>query len=43
MNCDVSNIVIVDKGRRIRFFTAGEVRAEEINGVKELFIALARE
>jgi predicted transcriptional regulator len=43
MKADVSNIVIIDKGGRIRFFTSGEVKAEEINGVKELLIALTRE
>jgi predicted transcriptional regulator len=39
----VSNIVIIDKGGRIRFFTSGEVKDEEINGVKELLIVLAGE
>ena len=43
MKADVSNIVIIDKGGRIRFFTSGEVTDEEINNVKELLIALARE
>jgi hypothetical protein len=43
MNSDVSNVVIIDKSGRIRFFTSGEVKDEEINGVKELLIALARE
>jgi len=43
MKADVSNIVIIDKGGRIRFFTAGEVKDEDINGVKELLIVLARE
>jgi hypothetical protein len=43
MKADVSNIVIIDKGGRIRFFTAGEVKYEDINGVKELLIVLARE
>jgi predicted transcriptional regulator len=43
MNSDVSNIIIIDKSGRIRFFTSGEVKAEEINGMKELLIALARE
>jgi predicted transcriptional regulator len=39
----VSNIVIIDKTGRIRFYTSGEVKAEEIDDVKELLIALARE
>lgn len=43
MKADVSNVVIIDKSGRIRFFTSGEVKDEEINGVKELLIALARE
>jgi predicted transcriptional regulator len=43
MKADVSNIVIIDKGGRIRFFTSGEVKDEEINGVKELLIVLAGE
>jgi predicted transcriptional regulator len=43
MNADMSNIVIVDKGGRIRFFTSGEVKAEEINGDKELLQLLAGE
>jgi predicted transcriptional regulator len=43
MKADVSNIVIIDKGGRIRFFTSGEVKAEEIDGVKELLKMLAAE
>jgi hypothetical protein len=43
MKAGMSNVVIIDKGGRIRFFTSGEVKPEEINGVKELLIALARE
>jgi predicted transcriptional regulator len=43
MKADVSNIVIIDKGGRIRFFTSGEVKAEESDDVKELLKALARE
>ena len=43
MKSDVSNVVIIDKTGRIRFYTSGEVKAEEINDVKELLIALARE
>jgi hypothetical protein len=43
MKADVSNIVIIDKGGRIRFFTAGQVKDGDINGVKELLIVLAGE
>lgn len=43
MKADVSNIVIIDKGGSIRFFTAGEVTAEEINDVKLLLKVLAGE
>ena len=43
MKPDESNIVIIDKGGRIRFFNSGKVKAEEINDVKELLITLARE
>jgi predicted transcriptional regulator len=43
MKADVSNIVIIDKSGRIRFFTSGEVKAEEIDGVKELLKMLAAE
>jgi predicted transcriptional regulator len=43
MKADVSNIVIVDKSGRIRFFTSGVVKAEEIDGVKQLLILLAAE
>ncbi|HEU4345195.1 MAG TPA: YtfJ family protein [Candidatus Binatia bacterium] len=43
MKSDVSNVVIIDKSGRIRFFTSGEVKAEEINEVKELLTALAKE
>ncbi|MDZ4342289.1 MAG: YtfJ family protein [Candidatus Binatia bacterium] len=43
MKADVSNVVIIDKSGRIRFFTSGEVKPEEINGVKGLLTALARE
>ncbi len=43
MKAGMSNVVIIDKGGRIRFFTSGEVKPEEINAVKELLIALARE
>ena len=43
MKADVSNVVIIDKSGRIRFFTAGDVTAEEINNLKQLLIALTRE
>ena len=43
MKADVSNIVIIDKGGSIRFFTSGEVSAEEINNVKLLLKMLAAE
>ena len=43
MKADVSNVVIIDKGGTIRFFTSGEVTAAEIKAVKELLIVLARE
>ncbi len=43
MKADVSNVVIIDKSGRIRFFTSGEFTDEQINDVKELLIALARE
>jgi predicted transcriptional regulator len=43
MKTEVSNVVIIDKGGRIRFFTSGEVKAEEIDGVKQLLEALAAE
>lgn len=43
MKADVSNVVIIDKGGRIRFFTSAEVKPEEIHDVKQLLIALAGE
>jgi predicted transcriptional regulator len=43
MNSEVSNVVIIDKSGRIRFFTLGEVKPEEIDSVKELLIILAGE
>jgi predicted transcriptional regulator len=43
MKPDVSNVVIIDKGGRIRFFTSGEVTAEQIMEVKNLLIVLAKE
>ena len=43
MKADESNILLIDKGGKIRFFTAGEVKDEEINEVKELLKELATE
>jgi len=43
MKADVSNVVIIDKGGTITFFTSGEVTDEEINDLKELLKVLARE
>ena len=43
MKDGVSNVVIIDKSGRIRFFTSGDVTAEEIDEVKQLLIALTRE
>jgi len=43
MKADVSNIVIIDKGGRIRFFSAGDVSTEEISNVKLLLKVLAAE
>jgi predicted transcriptional regulator len=43
MKADVSNVVIIDKAGRNRFFTSDEVKAEEIHEVKELLKALASE
>ncbi len=43
MKADVSNVVIIDKGGRIRLFTSGEITDQEINSAKELLIALASE
>jgi hypothetical protein len=43
MKAGVSNVVIIDKSGIIRFFSSGEVKPKEINGVKELLTALARE
>jgi Bacterial protein of unknown function (YtfJ_HI0045) len=43
MQADVSNIVIIDKSGKIRFFTSGEIADEEINDVKQLLIVLAGE
>jgi hypothetical protein len=43
MKADESNILIVDKSGTIRFFTSGEVKAEDIHDVKELLKTLAAE
>lgn len=43
MKTDENNIFIIDKSGRIRFFTSGEIKAEETNDVKELLKALAGE
>jgi predicted transcriptional regulator len=43
MKADVSNVVIIDKSGRIRFFTSGDVTDQEINDVKQLLEALAGE
>jgi predicted transcriptional regulator len=43
IKADVSNVVIIDKAGRIRFFTSGEVTAEEIDDVKQLLKTLTRE
>jgi hypothetical protein len=43
MEDGVSNVVIIDKRQRIRFFTAGEVTTNEINHVKQLLKRLTRE
>lgn len=43
INSEVSNVVIIHKSGRIRFFTSGEVKPEEIDSVKELLIILAGE
>jgi predicted transcriptional regulator len=43
MKADASNLVIIDKAGRIRFFSAGVIKAEEINKVKQLLIVLAAE
>lgn len=38
-----SNILIIDKSGRVKFFTSGEVKAEDIHNVKELLKTLAAE
>src|SRR6476659_3405415 len=40
MKADVINVVIIDKGGKIRFFTSGEGTAEQINELKELLKVL---
>ena len=43
MKSDESNILLIDKGGRIRFFTSGKIKNEKINEVKELLKELATE
>lgn len=43
MQANVSNVVIIDKRGKIRFFTSGEVPAAQIDDVKKLLQALAGE
>lgn len=43
MKDGVSNVVILDKSARIRFFASRDVTAGEIDDVKRLLIAVARE
>ena len=43
MKAGVSNVVIIDRRGTIRFFSSGDVAAEEIDDVKQLLIALTRE
>jgi hypothetical protein len=43
MQDDVSNVVIIDKGRIVRSFTSGEVTAEQVDEAKKLLKALAAE
>ncbi len=43
MKADESNILIIDKSGRVKFFTSGEVKAEDIHDVKELLKTLAAE
>lgn len=43
MKNNVSNVIIIDKSGRIRFFTSGDVAAEEIDDLKRLLIALTKE
>ena len=42
-NLAVPEDIIIDKGGRIRFFTSGDVRAEQINELNELLKVLVRE
>ena len=43
MKDDVSNVVIIDKAGIIRYFTSGEVTAEQIDDAKKLLKALVRD
>lgn len=43
MKADESNILIIDKSGRVKFFTSGEVKEEDIHDVKELLKHLAAE
>jgi predicted transcriptional regulator len=43
MKAEESNILIIDKSGRVKFFTSGEVKAEGIHDVKELLKTLAGE
>jgi predicted transcriptional regulator len=43
MKAEESNILIIDKSGRVKFFTSGEVKAEDIHDVKELLKTLAGE
>ena len=43
MKDDVSNVVIIDKAGIIRYFTSGEVTAEQIDDAKKLLKALVGE
>jgi len=43
MKANVSNVVTIDKVGRIRFFTSGDVTAEQINELNELLKVLVRE
>jgi hypothetical protein len=43
MKSDVSNVVVIDKKGSIKFFTAGEVKDHDIDGVKQLLRALSTE
>jgi predicted transcriptional regulator len=43
MKANVSSVVTIDKVGRIRFFTSGDVTAEQINELNELLKVLVRE